>query len=79
LDPGRRRRLARLLRGHNLKVDTIHGPRIDLHSLDLVPLKIAAAAELNAPVVVAHGGPFDVPAVELSVRLSTTVVDHVIT
>ena len=71
LDPRRRRRLAHLLREHGLEVDTVHGPRIDLHGQDLLPLTIVVAAELGAPVVVAHGGPFDFPAAELSERLAT--------
>ena len=69
-DARRRRRLVHLLREHGLEIDTVHGPRIDLHGQDLVPRTVAVAAELGSPVVVAHGGPFDFPVAELSDRLA---------
>jgi sugar phosphate isomerase/epimerase len=68
-DPLCRRRLAELLHEHGLQLDTIHGPRIDQHGNDVLAITFEAAAELGAPVVVAHAGPFDFPAAELLGRL----------
>jgi sugar phosphate isomerase/epimerase len=69
LDTQRRRHLAELLREHGLQLDTIHGPRVDQHGNDVLPITVAAAAELGAPIVVAHAGPFDFPTAELLARL----------
>jgi sugar phosphate isomerase/epimerase len=67
-----RDRLKALLRRHALRIDTIHGPRGDQPGgVAALSAAVEAAADLGAPVVVAHGGPFDFPAAELPARLST--------
>lgn len=71
LDSARRRRLRSLLEETGLLLDTIHGPRADLGDAGTLSLAIEAAAELGAPVVIAHGGPFDFPADELSARVAS--------
>ncbi len=69
-----RRRLRRLVERYGLGLDTIHGPRADapdpVATLDAV---VRAAGELEVPVVVIHGGPFDFPASELDTRFETLI------
>jgi sugar phosphate isomerase/epimerase len=70
-DPHRRRHLRQLVAAHGLHFDTLHGPPLDGERSEHLAIAIAAAADLGAPVVVAHAGPFDFPAAELPVRLET--------
>ncbi len=70
LDPVRRRQLRALLEGHGLLLDTIHGPRADACEAETLIGAIEAAVVLGAPVVVAHGGPFDFSANDLAPRLA---------
>ncbi len=58
------------LGGSGLRIDTIHGPRVDgPGGVSLLAAVVEAAAELDAPVVVVHAGPFDFGAEELPSRL----------
>jgi sugar phosphate isomerase/epimerase len=67
-----RSRLKELVRGHGLAIDTIHGPRADQpDSVAALTATARAAADLAAPVVVVHGGPFDFDAAELPARLDS--------
>jgi sugar phosphate isomerase/epimerase len=69
-----RRRLRRLVARHGLGLDTIHGPRADApDAVATLMAVIGGAGELDVPVVVAHGGPFDFPAAELGARLEALV------
>ena len=69
-----RRTLGRLLRQSGLALDTIHGPRADRPEAVATLLAVAqAAAELSAPVVVVHGGPFGFGADELPARVNALV------
>jgi sugar phosphate isomerase/epimerase len=66
-----RARLAEQLRRHDLRVDTIHGPRADqADSPQMLSATAVAAAELGAGVVVTHPGPFNFAADELEPRLN---------
>jgi sugar phosphate isomerase/epimerase len=69
LSPTRRRHLTSLFSQHGLRLDTVHGPRLDTLADGRLVATLEAAAELGAPVVVAHAGPFDFPASELPRRL----------
>ena len=64
-----RRRLQALARAQGLAIDTIHGPRADRASVTDLAAVVDATAELQVPVVVIHGGPFDFPPAELRWRL----------
>lgn len=70
-EPQRRQQLRHLLDAHGLQLDTLHGPRLDGERSGDLLIAIEAAADLGAPVVVAHAGPFDFPAAELPARLET--------
>jgi sugar phosphate isomerase/epimerase len=69
-DPSRQRQQKTLLQAYNLRLDTIHGPRVDQFANSSITATIAAAVELEAPVVVAHGGPFDIDGAEVPQRLT---------
>ena len=70
LSKGSRMRLKTLVQRHSLRIDTIHGPRADQPgSIELLSEVAEAAADLSAPVVVAHGGPFAFDEAELPARL----------
>ena len=68
-DPERRLLLRQLLEVHGLHLDTIHGPCLDGERSEGLLFAIEAAADLGAPVVVAHAGPFDFPMAELPARM----------
>lgn len=51
-----RAQIKRLLAQHSLRVDTIHGPRVD--QVDVLTATAQAALDLEVPVIVAHAGPF---------------------
>lgn len=70
LSPAGRAELQDLLDRFALQLDTIHGPRADLPDrVDRLIATAEAAADLGAPVVVFHGGPFGFGDVELPTRL----------
>ncbi len=64
-----RRTLGQLLRQSGLALDTIYGPRTDQPEAVATLLAVVQAAELSAPVVVVHGGPFGLGADELPARV----------
>jgi len=54
-----REQLNILMEKNSVQIDTIHGYSADQkNSVELLSLTAEAAAELNVPVVVIHGGPF---------------------
>lgn len=66
------KRLKELLNQHNLGINTIHGPRIDLpDSLDRLKQISIAAKDLNVSIVVVHVGPMYFTKEELLNRLGT--------
>ena len=69
-----RQKLKELLNRYSLKIDTIHGPIADKPGV-VEELKALAegAAELEAPVVVLHGGPFTFNEYELDPRLARLI------
>jgi sugar phosphate isomerase/epimerase len=69
-----RAHLCALAARHGVGIDTIHGPRADRSdSSAMLSRVIAAAGELEVPIVVVHGGPFDLPADELTERVPQLV------
>jgi len=66
------KRLKELLNQHNLGINTIHGPRIDLPG-SLARLKdiLIAARDLNVSILVVHAGPMNFTEEELPNRLGT--------
>jgi sugar phosphate isomerase/epimerase len=69
-----KRHLKTLAAQHGLAIDTIHGPRADRPDLPAaLSLAVTAAAELEVPVLVVHGSPFDFPEAELTARLDQLV------
>lgn len=65
----RRGRLLDQLASHCLEIDTIHGPQADTATVEELAETARAAAHLKAPVVVVHGGPFEVAQSELEARM----------
>lgn len=69
-DVNARKRLKGLLDQYHLKIDTIHGPRLDHpDSLNKVMHACEAAEDLNVPVVVLHASCFEFEEGELAARL----------
>jgi|GEM_PF-652105 len=65
-----RKRLKGLLNEYNLKIDTIHGPRIDqFDSVNKLKQVSIAAKDLDVSIVVVHGSPFDFKQEEFLNRL----------
>ena len=65
-----RSRLKALVQRHSLWIDSIHGPQADQPGgIELLSAVAEAAADLGAPVVVVHGGPFAFEETELPARL----------
>jgi sugar phosphate isomerase/epimerase len=65
-----RAHLLEHVRRHELRIDTILGPRADqADSFSMLSMAAEAAADLGAGVVVTHPGPFDMPEDELRPRL----------
>ncbi len=54
-----RQKLSKILRQYSLDIDTIHGPIAIDTSIEKFKAIAEASVELEAPVVVLHGGPFD--------------------
>jgi len=64
-----RYRLIELVNEYSLSIDTLHGPDADKPDVIVELAQIAEAAiELNAPVIVLHGGPFEFDENELNKR-----------
>ena len=61
--------ILRLLARHSLRIDTIHGPQADKTESGELAAIAEAAIDLQAPVIVLHGGPFDFAEDELDSRL----------
>jgi sugar phosphate isomerase/epimerase len=64
-----RRKIVKLMKEYSLQVDTIHGPQADKTSAAELRTLAESADELQAPVVVLHGGPFEFGAEELKRRI----------
>ncbi len=74
LDRQKRRKLRDLLDHHNLEIDTIHGPQLcSPGSTGQLRETINAAADLGAPVIVVHPGPFELNEADLSQSLATVL------
>jgi sugar phosphate isomerase/epimerase len=69
LSKDKRTELLRLLVQYSLQVDTVHGPQADTAGVDELASIAEAAVDLQAPVVVLHGGPFEFGPDELEPRL----------
>lgn len=63
------RKIRKLLDSYSLRIDTIHGPETTKTNTSELALIAKSAVELQAPVVVLHGGPFDFKKDELESRL----------
>jgi sugar phosphate isomerase/epimerase len=64
-----RRKILKLIKEYSLQIDTIHGPQADKTSAAELTTLAESAAELQSPVVVLHGGPFEFGAEELERRI----------
>jgi sugar phosphate isomerase/epimerase len=64
-----RKRILKLLNQCSLRIDTIHGPEVGKTNASELASIAESAVELQAPVVVLHGGPFDFGQDELGSRL----------
>ena len=64
-----RQRILNLMKKCSLQIDTIHGPQADKTSLVELTAVAESAAELQASVVVLHGGPFEFGSEELESRV----------
>jgi sugar phosphate isomerase/epimerase len=71
LNKFKRNKLKKILVDNNLKVDTIHGERLDTDNIvEKTENIIESALALSVKTIVVHGGPFNFNAGELNNRLN---------